>query len=359
MEPERLRIVDIVNKIFGEAGWSFSISNVTVDYVDDSRSGNYSAGASAVVRVQRTNGVFREDVGFGSNSGSNKADVISRAKKDAVTDGLRGAVINFGGDMAQQVDSITPRKASIGNSKVPLSHQGSGSSYSAQQQGASPPQAAVKPNSSFRSFGDTTAKNPLCVPVKPSVTTAIPHPKSEPVSVPTKLTPLIQPTSPLAVPLPQRPLAPTAPKSSISEEELAKIERKKRQKQLQEEFRKKHEQAQAQSKAQDKGTAKPAQPPSREPLKEQQKKNQSTTARGNGPSRLLDDDEVMLSTQDMEALTAAAVVNTANVHRHSPMLSSPSITRNSCLDAANHTLSGMKRPDLSNYAFNPEKKQRS
>lgn len=54
---------------------------ISTDYIDDSRSGNYSAGASAVVRVQRSNGVFREDIGFGSNWGSNKADVISKAKK--------------------------------------------------------------------------------------------------------------------------------------------------------------------------------------------------------------------------------------------------------------------------------------
>lgn len=64
------------------------------DYIDDSRSGNYSAGASAVVRVQRSNGVFREDIGFGSNWGQNKADVISKAKKVIHSDRIYYDCIN-------------------------------------------------------------------------------------------------------------------------------------------------------------------------------------------------------------------------------------------------------------------------
>lgn len=116
---------------------------------------------------------------------------------------------------------------------------------------------------------------PLCVQVTPSGTTTT-HPKSIPVPVPTKPNALVQPSSPLAVPLPQ---VPTAPQNSLSEEELAKIERKKRQKQLQEEFKRKHlqEQTQAQSKSQDKGVSKTTQQ-IRAPLKEQQTRNQPNTA---------------------------------------------------------------------------------
>ncbi|XP_034237231.1 DNA repair protein RAD52 homolog isoform X3 [Thrips palmi] len=339
MDPERLQIVDIVNKIFGESGWSFSISNVAVDYIDDSRSGNYSAGASAVVRVQRSNGVFREDIGFGSNWGPNKADVIAKAKKDAVTDGLKGAVINFGGDMARQVHSVTPRKSMTENLRVSSGLQG--------------PSLIAQSNAQPANQHNGKATSPSQAPVlKSSVSRSL---------APTKQPPVPQPTSPLAVALPRQPQASTVSKNTLSEEELAKMERIKRQQQRKEEFLKKHqlEQAQAQSKSQDKGTT---QQSSREPLKEQQSRNQpSSSSRGNGPNGLIEaDDEVMLSTQDMEAISAIAANNTTNISRHSPMLSSPSITRNVGSEPAKpQPTRPSKRPDLNNFAFNPEKKQRS
>ncbi|XP_034237230.1 DNA repair protein RAD52 homolog isoform X2 [Thrips palmi] len=369
MDPERLQIVDIVNKIFGESGWSFSISNVAVDYIDDSRSGNYSAGASAVVRVQRSNGVFREDIGFGSNWGPNKADVIAKAKKDAVTDGLKGAVINFGGDMARQVHSVTPRKSMTENLRVSSGLQGpsliaqSNAQPANQHNGkaTSPSQAPVLKSSVSRSLGEKTATEPPSFQVMSSKSAFTPNTKSTFVPAPTKQPPVPQPTSPLAVALPRQPQASTVSKNTLSEEELAKMERIKRQQQRKEEFLKKHqlEQAQAQSKSQDKGTT---QQSSREPLKEQQSRNQpSSSSRGNGPNGLIEaDDEVMLSTQDMEAISAIAANNTTNISRHSPMLSSPSITRNVGSEPAKpQPTRPSKRPDLNNFAFNPEKKQRS
>lgn len=54
---------------------------LSLDYIDDNRSGNYSAGASALVRVQRADGIFREALGYGGSFGSIKAEVISKAKK--------------------------------------------------------------------------------------------------------------------------------------------------------------------------------------------------------------------------------------------------------------------------------------
>ncbi|XP_034237229.1 DNA repair and recombination protein radC-like isoform X1 [Thrips palmi] len=371
MDPERLQIVDIVNKIFGESGWSFSISNVAVDYIDDSRSGNYSAGASAVVRVQRSNGVFREDIGFGSNWGPNKADVIAKAKKDAVTDGLKGAVINFGGDMARQVHSVTPRKSMTENLRVSSGLQGpsliaqSNAQPANQHNGkaTSPSQAPVLKSSVSRSLGMEIFYlfdfSPLLMANLFEFYLKILFIFSN--LAPTKQPPVPQPTSPLAVALPRQPQASTVSKNTLSEEELAKMERIKRQQQRKEEFLKKHqlEQAQAQSKSQDKGTT---QQSSREPLKEQQSRNQpSSSSRGNGPNGLIEaDDEVMLSTQDMEAISAIAANNTTNISRHSPMLSSPSITRNVGSEPAKpQPTRPSKRPDLNNFAFNPEKKQRS
>lgn len=79
--------------------------------------------------------------------------------QDAVTDGLKGAVINFGGDMARQVNTVTPRKPSIENSRASSGHQAttsiapSNARQTSLLHATSPPQATVKPNSFSRSLG--------------------------------------------------------------------------------------------------------------------------------------------------------------------------------------------------------------
>ena len=57
-------------------------------------------GSSATVRVQLKDGAFHEDVGYGTSEGmKSKALSLEKARKEAVTDGLKRALKSFGNVM--------------------------------------------------------------------------------------------------------------------------------------------------------------------------------------------------------------------------------------------------------------------
>jgi len=90
------RAVSLANEIFGYNGWSHSVTQQTIDFVDHSQ-GKYFVGVSAIVKVQLKDGVFHEDIGYGVSEGMrSKALSIEKARKEAVTDALKRALKSFG-----------------------------------------------------------------------------------------------------------------------------------------------------------------------------------------------------------------------------------------------------------------------
>ena len=64
---EGWKIINLANEVFGFNGWSSSVVSITIDFVDfleDSK--RYNVGVSAIVRVVLRDGVFHEDVGYGT-----------------------------------------------------------------------------------------------------------------------------------------------------------------------------------------------------------------------------------------------------------------------------------------------------
>ena len=54
-------------------------------------------GTSATVKVELKDGAFHEDVGYGTSEGMrSKALSVEKARKEAVTDGLKRALKSFG-----------------------------------------------------------------------------------------------------------------------------------------------------------------------------------------------------------------------------------------------------------------------
>ncbi|CAL1529100.1 unnamed protein product [Lymnaea stagnalis] len=93
---EGWKLINIANETFGFNGWSHSVSQQTVDFVDHIN-GKYYVGVSALVKVQLKDGVFHEDIGYGVSEGmKSKALSLEKAKKEAVTDGLKRALKSFG-----------------------------------------------------------------------------------------------------------------------------------------------------------------------------------------------------------------------------------------------------------------------
>ncbi|XP_070192883.1 DNA repair protein RAD52 homolog isoform X2 [Littorina saxatilis] len=93
---EGWRLIAVANETFGFNGWSHSVSQQTVDFVDHIN-GKFYVGVSALVKIQLKDGAFHEDVGYGVSEGMrSKALSLEKAKKEAVTDGLKRALKCFG-----------------------------------------------------------------------------------------------------------------------------------------------------------------------------------------------------------------------------------------------------------------------
>jgi len=90
------RAIGLANEIFGYNGWSHSVTQQTIDFVDHN-AGKFFVGASAIVKVQLKDGSFHEDIGYGVSEGMrSKALSIEKARKEAVTDALKRALKSFG-----------------------------------------------------------------------------------------------------------------------------------------------------------------------------------------------------------------------------------------------------------------------
>ncbi|OLL22942.1 DNA repair and recombination protein radC [Neolecta irregularis DAH-3] len=88
---EAWKCINIANDVFGFNGWSSSIQNVHVDFMDEA-AGRFSLGLSVVVRVTLKDGTYHEA------SSSSQSLLISgcRAKKEGTTDALKRALRTFG-----------------------------------------------------------------------------------------------------------------------------------------------------------------------------------------------------------------------------------------------------------------------
>ncbi|KAI9031862.1 Rad52/22 family double-strand break repair protein-domain-containing protein [Phycomyces nitens] len=90
-------VIDLANKMFGFDGWSSEVKSLSVDYVDELEGNRYNVAASAQIRVTLKNGTFHEDIGCGSVENMRiKSAALEKARKAAVTDGLKRALRLFG-----------------------------------------------------------------------------------------------------------------------------------------------------------------------------------------------------------------------------------------------------------------------
>ncbi|KAL2852815.1 hypothetical protein BJY01DRAFT_207672 [Aspergillus pseudoustus] len=92
------KCINLANEVFGFNGWSSSIQNIQIDFVEESaNTGKVSLGLSVIVRVTLKDGAYHEDVGYGHiENCKGKAAAFEKAKKEATTDALKRALRNFG-----------------------------------------------------------------------------------------------------------------------------------------------------------------------------------------------------------------------------------------------------------------------
>ncbi|KAI9291837.1 hypothetical protein K502DRAFT_112767 [Neoconidiobolus thromboides FSU 785] len=93
---EGWKSIEIANEIFGFNGWSSEIKDFVVDFLDVA-DGKWSVGVTAHIRVVTRDGSFHEDVGYGTmENAKSKGQAFEKARKEAVTDGVKRALRYFG-----------------------------------------------------------------------------------------------------------------------------------------------------------------------------------------------------------------------------------------------------------------------
>jgi DNA repair and recombination protein RAD52 len=106
------KCIQLANEVFGFNGWSSSIQQLQVDFVDENpTTGRVSLGISVIVRVTLRDGTYHEDIGYGKIENSKgKAGAFEKAKKEGTTDALKRALRNFGnvlGNCIKDKDYLT------------------------------------------------------------------------------------------------------------------------------------------------------------------------------------------------------------------------------------------------------------
>ncbi|KAI0012673.1 recombination protein Rad52 [Xylariaceae sp. FL0662B] len=92
------KCIALANEVFGFNGWSSSIQNIQVDFVDENpQTFKISLGLSVIVRVTLRDGTYHEDIGYGHiENCKGKAAAFEKAKKEGTTDALKRTLRNFG-----------------------------------------------------------------------------------------------------------------------------------------------------------------------------------------------------------------------------------------------------------------------
>lgn len=92
------KCIALANEVFGFNGWSSSIQNIQVDFVDENpQTLRISLGLSVIVRVTLRDGTYHEDLGYGHiENCKGKAAAFEKAKKEGTTDALKRALRHFG-----------------------------------------------------------------------------------------------------------------------------------------------------------------------------------------------------------------------------------------------------------------------
>lgn len=116
------KVINLANEIFGFNGWSSSIQNIQIDFVDEHpETRKISLGLSVIIRVTLRDGTYHEDVGYGNiENCKGKAAAFEKAKKEGTTDALKRALRTFGNVLGNcvydkdYVTKVTKLKVGVG-----------------------------------------------------------------------------------------------------------------------------------------------------------------------------------------------------------------------------------------------------
>ncbi|XP_022117563.2 DNA repair protein RAD52 homolog isoform X2 [Pieris rapae] len=230
-QHRRQQLINFGHSQWGFNNWNWMVTKQDLDFVE-LINGKYTAGVAAFINVTvKSFDIHRENVGYATSIGITKGSAIHRARKCAVTNALRETLLSFGGSVSTELIEL------LETNKVEVP----------------PPEPDIQilkptePKNLARKeeTNGTIAKNipnvPSVTPIRPPPPTIknavnIPPPIAKAHPMPANLPPAAN-RPPLVQRPPPPPPAPHVRPNNEANDDVARAERKRRQKQAQEEFR--------------------------------------------------------------------------------------------------------------------------
>ncbi|CAL7950108.1 unnamed protein product [Xylocopa violacea] len=117
-------LISLANRIFGERKWSHSITNQTIDFVE-AFMGKYVCGCATFVKIQLHDGMFHEDMGYCHAEGAMKGLSIHSARIGSHTDAFKRVLSCFGNEVQTEIQKLSRNILNthvVNNEKEDLNH---------------------------------------------------------------------------------------------------------------------------------------------------------------------------------------------------------------------------------------------
>nr|XP_012154060.1 PREDICTED: DNA repair protein RAD52 homolog isoform X1 [Megachile rotundata] len=101
-------LISLANKTFGERKWNHSVTSQTIDFVE-SFMGKYICGCVTFIKIQLQDGTFHEDIGYCHAEGAIKGLSIHCARIGSLVDAFKKTLSCFGNELANQIKKLSKK----------------------------------------------------------------------------------------------------------------------------------------------------------------------------------------------------------------------------------------------------------
>ncbi|XP_068981898.1 DNA repair protein RAD52 homolog [Bombus flavifrons] len=101
-------LILLANQIFGEGKWSHNITSQTIDFIETFM-GKYVCGCVTLLKVQLKDGTFHEDMGYCYTEGAMKGLTIHCARIGSLTDAFKRVLSCFGKEINTEVQNVSKK----------------------------------------------------------------------------------------------------------------------------------------------------------------------------------------------------------------------------------------------------------
>lgn len=101
-------LILLANQIFGEGKWSHNITSQTIDFIETFM-GKYVCGCVTLLKVQLKDGTYHEDMGYCYTEGAMKGLAIHCARIGSLTDAFKRVLSCFGKEINTEIQNLSKK----------------------------------------------------------------------------------------------------------------------------------------------------------------------------------------------------------------------------------------------------------